>query len=645
MAPSTTQTPEELFVASRWVSPACDPAASTRLHQVHIPDGPSENIFGALIDPAPEGLDFWIPPDPIPGEPGDVIWARHDADLEGGKSYLILYRSESVCGEPRAVSGWIAIPDGDAPIGGRPVLSWGTGTKGPADHCAPTRSGSFHTAEIAGMVGQFLSRGFVVVATDYEGHGTPGMYAWSQPVAQAKNILDASRAAQRFHPAEAGDKTFILGVSIGGHSVAKANEEAEVYAPDVDLIGVLGFTAGLVLSGNDWVPELLMRSSYSRGYMVLGAAVEEAIWGPELAPMSRRLTDLAVSHLDALEGEGCMQGFNEYFSQFEAEDLFRFPFDPAFTNGVNPDEVNGIGQKAGVAPMLIIHPTNDPALTPSVIIEYMETVCEYGQPILVSWQVGLHYFTDAFDRDEVISEMFSWVSARLDGDPPETHCGQIPDIPGMGEATAATGVPCNIFDSRENAQIFFDTNPDLGAGLDTDGDGIPCGLGDDHGLVDCGDGTTLLGHRCWFSLTTTCNQFATQAEAQAWLDAEPGDTGAIDQDGDGIACGEGDYGGARECTNGLVLARFCAGSVSSSTTNGENGTSTGTGSSGPDPADAGCGWFDSQAEAQEFFDANPTSGPNLDGNSDGTACGVGDEGGLTDCSGLLEELVLPQFCP
>jgi len=146
-------------------------------------------------------------------------------------------------------------------------------------------------------------------------------------------------------------------------------------------------------------------------------------------------------------------------------------------------------------------------------------------------------------------------------------------------------------------------------------------------------------------LTTTCNQFATQAEAQAWLDAEPGDTGAIDQDGDGIACGEGDYGGARECTNGLVLARFCAGSVSSSTTNGENGTSTGTGSSGPDPADAGCGWFDSQAEAQEFFDANPTSGPNLDGNSDGTACGVGDEGGLTDCSGLLEELVLPQFCP
>ena len=637
MAPTTTQTPEELFVASRWVSPACDPAASTRLHQVHIPDGPSENIFGALIDPAPEGLDFWIPPDPIPGEPGDVIWARPDADLEGGKSYLILYRSESVCGEPRAVSGWIAIPDGDPPSGGRPVLSWAEGTKGPADHCSPTRSGWFHTAGITEMVSQFLSRGFVVVATDYEGHGTPGMYAWSQPAAQAKNILDASRAARRFRLAKAGDETFLLGVSIGGHSVAKANEAAGIYAPDVDLIGILGFTAGLVLSGNDWVPELLMRSS-ERGYMVFSAAVEEAIWGPELAPTSRNLTDLAISHLDALE-EGCMQEVNEYFSQFEAEDLFRFPFDPAFTNGVNQDEVNGIGLKAGVAPMLIVHPTSDPALSPSVIIQYIEKVCEYGQPILVSWQVGLRTYTDAFDRDEVISEMFSWVSARLDGDPPETHCGQIPDIPDMGEATAATGVPCSIFDSQELAQQFADLNPELGAGLDTNEDGVACGLGDFRGLVDCGDGTTLLGHRCWFSLIEHCGKFQTQAEAQSWFDSEPGDTGRVDENGDGIACGVGDWGGLSDCANGLVLTRFCEGPGSSPSSGGAN-----AGSSGPDPADAGCGWFDSQAEAQEFFDANPTSGPNLDGNGDGTACGVGDWGGLTDC-GVLQELVLPQFCP
>jgi hypothetical protein len=230
----------------------------------------------------------------------------------------------------------------------------------------------------------------------------------------------------------------------------------------------------------------------------------------------------------------------------------------------------------------------------------------------------------------------------------------------MGEATAATGVPCSIFDSQENAQIFSDTNPDLSAGLDTNGDGIPCGIGDDNGLVDCGDGTTLLGHRCWFSLIEHCGKFQTQAEAQSWFDSESGDTGLVDENGDGIACGVGDWGGLSDCANGLVLARFCEGSGSSASSDGENTGSSGpdpadagssassdgenVGSSGPDPADAGCGWFDSQAEAQEFFDANPTSGPNLDGNSDGTACGVGDWGGLTDC-GVSQELVLGKFCP
>ena len=74
VTPTTTvETPEELFVASRWISDACDPAAATRLHQVHTPNISSDNVFGALIDPAPEGLDFWVPPDPIPGELGDVI--------------------------------------------------------------------------------------------------------------------------------------------------------------------------------------------------------------------------------------------------------------------------------------------------------------------------------------------------------------------------------------------------------------------------------------------------------------------------------------------------------------------------------------------------------------------------------------------
>jgi hypothetical protein len=162
--------------------------------------------------------------------------------------------------------------------------------------------------ELQGLISGFLNRGLVIVASDYEGSGTPGMYAWAQSAAQGKNLLDAARAARNFAPSNAGIRTILTGFSVGGHAMSMANEIADIYASDLELIGVVGLLAGVVKSS--WVPELLMRSS-ARGYIVLGAAVQQAIWGAELAPASRILTDLGVSHLDVLE-EQCMTETNEY---------------------------------------------------------------------------------------------------------------------------------------------------------------------------------------------------------------------------------------------------------------------------------------------------------------------------------------------
>ena len=491
--------------------------------------------------------------------------------------------------------------------------------------------------EMNGVITGLLTRGFVIVASDYEGSGTPGMYAWSISSALGKNVLDAARAAQNFQIAKANKKTFLTGFSIGGHVMSKANEIADVYSPDVELLGLLGILAGVVQS--DWSAEMLMRSSYTRGYMVFGAAVEQAIWGEELAPASRRLTDLGISHLHVLESQ-CMTESNDYFAQFEAEELFKFPFDPKFTNGVDPSVVNAIGQKKGSAPVILIHPTTDPAIPPAAIIEYVEKVCEFGQPILIHWlEEGVMHSLEMIATQEVLSAFFDFIEARLAGGSIETHCGNIPDLPGGDTASASVGVPCNFFDSQENAEIFFNENPEFGAGLDTNGDGVPCGIGDEYGLIDCGDGTTLLGHRCWFSLVQNCNNFQTQAEAQEWFDIQTGDTGAVDQNEDGIACGSGDYMGVLDCENGLVLARFCEGSTDNSNFQEET-----TISGIPDNFAHGCGIFPSQEDAQIWFKANLDFGENVDTNNDGTACGQGDYGGLNKCLNSEGVVVLDHLC-
>jgi hypothetical protein len=496
--------------------------------------------------------------------------------------------------------------------------------------------------EINDLITELLARDFVIVASDYEGSGTPGMYAWSQSSALGKNILDAARAAQNFNLAKANKDTFITGFSIGGHAMSKANEIADVYSPETNLLGVIGILAGVIQS--DWVAEMLMHSSYTRGYMVFGAAVEEAIWGKELAPLSRRLTDLAISHLGVLENQ-CMTETNDYFGQFEAEELFKFPFNPKFTSGVDPSVVNAIGQKKGAAPVVLIHPIDDPAIPPAAIIEYVEKVCQFEQDILIRWHAVLPHSLSMLENQAVMLDFFDFIDSILAGSPTETHCGNIPDLPGESEVSANMGVPCNIFDSQENAEIFFNTNPELGAGLDTNGDGIACGLGDTHGLVDCGDGTTLLGHRCWFSFVETCNNFQTQAEAQEWFDLQSGDTGTVDQNEDGIACGSGDWAGERDCINGLVLERLCQG-----------GSTKGEEEEALCPSGVGmtagmcngffynCGSFSSQEDAQTWFEVNLDFGENADTNNDGTACGQGDFGGLNACLNSEDELVLDHLC-
>ena len=134
------------------------------------------------------------------------------------------------------------------------------------------------------------------------------------------------------------------------------------------------------------------------------------------------------------------------------------------------------------------------------------------------------------------------------------------EVPGVTSGTQDNEVRvCGSFLSQADAQSWFDANADLGQLVDANGDGIACGAGDPGGEMDCGDGTTELGHRCWFSLTFTCSRFDTQAEAQTWLDSAPDDPGVVDENGDGIACGEGDWGGVTTCGDGSVqLAWLCS---------------------------------------------------------------------------------------
>ena len=168
--------------------------------------------------------------------PGTLLGAEEGPARAGARSWTIRYVSEGVEGRPVAVTGFVVAPDGPAPAGGRPVLSWGHGTTGSADGSAPSRR---TVRSIDGLDG-LLAAGFVVAATDYEGLGAPGPHPYLVAASEGRSVLDAARAAARLPDTGANSRAVLWGHSQGGHAVLAAAAMAAAYAPDLTVLGVAG---------------------------------------------------------------------------------------------------------------------------------------------------------------------------------------------------------------------------------------------------------------------------------------------------------------------------------------------------------------------------------------------------------------------
>ena len=122
------------------------------------------------------------------------------------------------------------------PPGGRNVIAWAHPTVGLGVDCAPSRAPDVE-ADVQGLA-NFLAAGWVVVATDYAGLGTPGPSQFLVGGAEAQDVLNSVRAASRMPGVDAGTRVGLWGHSQGGNSVLWAADLAPRYAPELDIVAV-----------------------------------------------------------------------------------------------------------------------------------------------------------------------------------------------------------------------------------------------------------------------------------------------------------------------------------------------------------------------------------------------------------------------
>jgi pimeloyl-ACP methyl ester carboxylesterase len=376
-----------------------------------------------LASPPADPEAFWTPPAPLPpGMPGDVIWATTVPGPAGATAYRVLYRSRTVDGADNAVSGWIIVPNGGpVPEGGRPLVAFTHGTTGLADSCAPTRSSTPNSTVT--YMADFVAAGYVVAATDYEGLGTPAPATYLTAESEAHAVLDIARAAQRFVP-DTSSATVVYGDSQGGHAATAVSQLAPYYAPDVLVVGVVGSGPGVGLQ--DQLFSSVALSQY-RGFLMMAMeGFENAFPGKKLADYF--LTTTGLQSLPATEN-GCANTIVNLFSTTPATTLFEAgaltspnTLPAPRTTVASLIDRNRIDTRPVTTPVLYVHGRFDPIVQSSMLVPYVQRLCDLGGTVQLRW-----YNEGHVPASSARTDVLNWISNRFFGpSAPPTSCGAIP---------------------------------------------------------------------------------------------------------------------------------------------------------------------------------------------------------------------------
>ena len=369
----------------------------------------------------------WPPPfytwsDPVPPEPGKLLRVEPLEERlkleQSGRAARFLYSSESFSGEAVAVSAAAFLPSGRTPEGGWPVIAWSHGTVGIADLCAPSWRG--RSPRDLNYLNYWLEQGYAVVATDYEGLGTPGPHPYLHCKAAAMGNIDAVAAAQELGWS-LSKRWLVTGQSQGGHAALCTAVEASVRAPSLEFVGTLATAPGVSFlksySGQHTPGDSPMRYL---GVVLLNVtgmetftptfSAEQSLT-PEARAMLPRVNEACVF---TLLREGAALGLTT------STTFTHIPFSetPGVKDAVKHMEIPAVRLRE---PLLIAQGTED-TMTPLPLANaYAQEHCEVGTQLTYLVYDGEEHSGPMRVGREDFSK---WVAARFRGDASPGNCAR-----------------------------------------------------------------------------------------------------------------------------------------------------------------------------------------------------------------------------
>lgn len=143
------------------------------------------------------------------------------------ESSILTYKMLGQSGQEVQATSLVFTPNTPPPVGGWPIVVWAHGTTGVADACAPSKAAL--TDSTKDLISKLLAAGYVVVAPDYEGLGTPGIHPFLNVKSEAFSITDAVVATRNYLSQRnllTSKKWLTVGHSQGGNAALGAAQYA-----------------------------------------------------------------------------------------------------------------------------------------------------------------------------------------------------------------------------------------------------------------------------------------------------------------------------------------------------------------------------------------------------------------------------------
>jgi len=333
-----------------------------------------------------------------------------------GAAFRVIYRSTGLRGEPVAVSGTIIFPEGAGPKGGRNIVAWAHYTTGVSQRCAPTLLPNLG-GTIPGL-DAMLARGYVVVATDYEGLGVPGVHAYLVGASEAHAVLDSVRAARNLTAAHASNRFAVWGHSQGGHAALFTRELAADYAPELNLVGIAAAAPATNLvqlfetqkgsiAGEGLTAMALL--SWSRTYNLPIDSVLEKGVGTRFAKVAESCIQSVSQMLRLLKLAWPLK------KEFLKADPTTLPAWRELMEKNTPDAA------ARGVPVFIAQGTGDKTVRPQITIAYAKALCANGTAVDFKLMKGAPH---GYAAEKSAYQAVKWIVDRFKGKTPPSDCAR-----------------------------------------------------------------------------------------------------------------------------------------------------------------------------------------------------------------------------